>query len=122
MTVAQIVIDYLKAHGQDGLCTYGCGCSLEDLFCCSNPSEDCVPGYRQYHSPSNPDPDGECNGVNCNCIGAVPPCAYCREGLPLLKDELGRTFHPVNTDTGHGVTGFSHYCPPLPTAPKGEGE
>jgi hypothetical protein len=45
MTAKEIIIDWLKAHGYDGLCSDECGCRLDDLMPgeCSCP--DCVPGY-----------------------------------------------------------------------------
>jgi len=44
MTVTEIVWDYLKSHGYDGLCGDECGCGLDDLMPCDRHT-DCVPGY-----------------------------------------------------------------------------
>lgn len=47
-TVGDIIRDYLKAHGFDGLwCCEGdpCGCALEDLAPCGEMSEECRTGY-----------------------------------------------------------------------------
>lgn len=47
MTVADIVRKYLTDNGYDGLCTDGCGCSLDEFMpCCSDGVPDCVPAYR----------------------------------------------------------------------------
>jgi len=47
MTIKQIVEQYLRANGYDGLCTEDCGCFLGDLFCCCcEAHEDCKPGYK----------------------------------------------------------------------------
>ena len=51
-TVEQILAQYLRAHGYDGLCLRGneyessCGCAIDDLFPCSAPGASCRPGYR----------------------------------------------------------------------------
>ena len=44
MTVREIVIDWLKAHGSDGLrhCDCECGCHLDDFTPCDEPGFDCV--------------------------------------------------------------------------------
>ena len=50
MNVRNIVFDYLKQNGYDGLCTDDCGCGLDDLQPCGydkpNNPFDCVPAYR----------------------------------------------------------------------------
>jgi hypothetical protein len=56
-TVKDIVREYLEAHGYDGLCSYECGCRLDDLFPCCGCGMDCVPGHKI------PDPDGETDYV-----------------------------------------------------------
>ena len=44
MNVKQIVIDYLKAHGCDGLCTSYCSCRLNNWFAfCVDIPGNCVP-------------------------------------------------------------------------------
>lgn len=47
MTVKEIVIEYLKANGFDGLCTENCGCGIDDLICCDGPCYLCEPAYRR---------------------------------------------------------------------------
>ena len=44
--VREIVKEWLRAHGYDGLCYYDCGCEIEDLMPCTGYSADCQPGYR----------------------------------------------------------------------------
>ena len=48
MTVREIVIDWLKAHGCDGLCHCDseCGCRLDDFTPCFEPGFDCVAGVK----------------------------------------------------------------------------
>ncbi len=47
MNVHDIVKQYLKDNGFDGLCTEDCGCLIDDLFpCCQEGLVDCVPGYK----------------------------------------------------------------------------
>lgn len=53
MTVKQIITEYLKAHGYDGLCSHGlCGCDIGDLAPCQCDASHCVPAYKN--------PDGVC--------------------------------------------------------------
>jgi hypothetical protein len=50
MDVKQIVSDYLKAHGFDGLSRDACdpcGCGIDDLFPCDSCPDECNPGYRR---------------------------------------------------------------------------
>ncbi len=49
MTVKDIVIAYLVAHGYDGLYSSGeCGCKTDDLMPCLHDAiGDCRPGYFQ---------------------------------------------------------------------------
>jgi len=61
-SVGEIIISKLKEIGADGLCTDGCGCSLDDLAPCGaciigndGIPEDCVPALRVIAKES-----GEC--------------------------------------------------------------
>jgi len=46
MTVKEIVADWLKEHGCDGLCGEECGCDFEDFRPCDEPSFDCVAAMK----------------------------------------------------------------------------
>ena len=50
MTVKQIVEQYLRQHGYDGLCWHNggetCGCELCDLMPCDGAGPDCAAGYK----------------------------------------------------------------------------
>ena len=48
MNVIDIVAEYLRANGYDGLCLpeHGCACLIEDLAPCRAMSESCQPGRR----------------------------------------------------------------------------
>lgn len=47
ITVKEIVLEYLRKHGQDGLCNDNCGCSLEDFMPCEcNDISTCEPARR----------------------------------------------------------------------------
>lgn len=47
MTVKEIVIEYLKENGYDGLCNNSCGCGIDDLFPCSFENTDiCETAYK----------------------------------------------------------------------------
>lgn len=47
MNVRDIVIEYLKKHGYDGLTNdEECGCGIDDLFPCEACPDRCEPAYR----------------------------------------------------------------------------
>lgn len=58
MTVLEIVREYLKENGYDGLCNpeLECGCGLDDLAPCGEMGMDCEPAYVA-ESPEDPDHD-----------------------------------------------------------------
>lgn len=67
MTVKEIITDWLKKNGYDGLCTEECGCQLGDLgpCCLSENILSCVPGYKhscEYPCPAPCDLRGEAEG------------------------------------------------------------
>jgi len=43
--VRDIVREYLRAHGYNGLRTDDCGCREDDLMPCDGPCARCIPGY-----------------------------------------------------------------------------
>lgn len=45
-TVSDIMTDYLKANGFDGLVGDDCGCQLGDLFPCDCCSRNCLPARK----------------------------------------------------------------------------
>ncbi len=45
-TVKTILVEWLKAHGYDGLCAYECGCLVDNLMPCGSCPDNCVPGYN----------------------------------------------------------------------------
>ncbi len=56
MTTKEIVIEYLKQNGFDGLCSDECGCSLDDLICCDEDFQGCEPAYASI-----------CDGKDSSC-------------------------------------------------------
>jgi hypothetical protein len=49
--IVEMVAEWLTSNGFDGLCTEDCGCTIEDLMPCEEPSVyQCLPGYK--HAPS----------------------------------------------------------------------
>jgi len=61
MNVKEIVREYLRTHGFDGLCCpdAGCACLIDDLEPCSEMGSQCEPGYR---GPC----DGTCDEGRCD--------------------------------------------------------
>jgi hypothetical protein len=57
----EIVKDYLKRNGFDGLTMPGvCGCGLDDFAPCCDEHEECVPAYKQKK---------DCSNCNASCDG-----------------------------------------------------
>ena len=46
MNVREIVTEYLIKNGFDGLCTYDCGCFIDDLAPCNQDCMECEPGFK----------------------------------------------------------------------------
>ena len=63
-TAKEIVIEYLKQNGYDGLAGDGCGCLVDNLFMFDGCGEkDCVAGHRiRYGDPG-------CDGERCEWAG-----------------------------------------------------
>ena len=68
MTVIEIVKKYLTENGYDGLYNSDseCGCTTKDVPLCEA-CDLCEAGYFQHHKA----PTGECDGVDCRCIGEL---------------------------------------------------
>ena len=60
MTVKEIIINYLKKNGYDGLCGDSCGCGLNDFQPCDEDFGNCEPAY--FH----PNPDCSKCDVLCD--------------------------------------------------------
>ena len=75
-TVREIVTEYLKANGYDGLYGFECGCAIDDLFPCGEPCLSCSPGYLN-------------NCETCICVTQRKTTAY--ECPYDLADEDNRT-------------------------------
>jgi len=50
MNVSEIIKEYLKKNGYDGLCDHynECGCELDDLAPCGGLEYNCEPGHKFY--------------------------------------------------------------------------
>ena len=60
MNVKEIVHEYLRVNGYDGLCSDDCGCGLDDLAPCEQCFDACVPAYHRTDDgfyPLKPYPD-----------------------------------------------------------------
>lgn len=54
MKVKEIIIEWLKNNGYDGLYDPGeCGCLIGDLFPCGGDCFDCLPGYKNTPNPNS---------------------------------------------------------------------
>ena len=72
MDVKEIVEEYLKANGYDGLYNYvGCGCALDDLDACGEISPCCEPGYKRICEISCPIDKKECDLYAEGCTWCI---------------------------------------------------
>jgi hypothetical protein len=80
MTVKEILADWLKKHGYDGLCypRGECGCGLDDFIPCQSACELCEPAYmRQCFEEEEIEAcDSEAAVYNggrktCRCFGPI---------------------------------------------------
>lgn len=70
MNLREIAKKWLKENGYDGLAGENCGCFLDDLMPCDEPSIECRPGYKVVcpgedkcdHSEECPAPN---TGIEC---------------------------------------------------------
>ena len=80
MTVKEIIVNYLKKHGYDGLVNVDieCGCDIEDLDCCDNfHLDDCQPAYQnKYNAKRCKDCD---NQYDCKLF-ENPHCMWLKKG------------------------------------------
>ena len=91
-TVREMVAEYLKKIGADGLCDpkKECGCGIDELFVCGEDPASCVPAVF----------------VRCRDCLHVPNCVYAyanvNEGCyqPLLPGRDTRAAVPLPPDKG----------------------
>ncbi len=72
-SMRDIVGEWLKQNGYDGLAGNECGCELGDLMCCDEPRADCVAGHKITCPCSRADAEGGCEYEGFNnhwCIMA----------------------------------------------------
>jgi hypothetical protein len=56
MSAREIITEWLKAHGYDGLFSDGeCACDTSDLIPCDGSCAECQPGYKSQCSPNSED-------------------------------------------------------------------
>lgn len=61
MTVREIVRGWLLENNFEGLCTFGCGCSVDDLMPCEAEGiSSCQPGVKVPCDPDHCEADGDC--------------------------------------------------------------
>ncbi|MBW1779344.1 MAG: hypothetical protein JRL30_01270 [Deltaproteobacteria bacterium] len=60
-TVYEIVYEYLKANGYDGLYGEDCGCGLNDIMTCCEDCGNCHAGVKVPCNPEACEADGTCD-------------------------------------------------------------
>jgi hypothetical protein len=91
MTVKQIVREYLKTKGYDGLLNedFNCSCDMENLFVCCDCAIDCKPAYKVKCDREKCKIKKNCNvcdseTVNCSATYGADS-AYC---MQLTKEAV----------------------------------
>ena len=88
MDLIEIVLDYLKKNGFDGLFNTEseCGCQIDELMPCGEPGIECTPGYKHAADPETsydfiigPNNDEKC--PRCGAWKTELICHAC-DGLP----------------------------------------
>ena len=72
-SVGEIVQEYLRANGYDGLAGENCGCGVDDLFACGENCLDCNPAYHILSNCVNCDTKCCAEGNVEACYMAEPP-------------------------------------------------
>lgn len=98
MNIRDIIKEYLKAQGFDGLYNeFECGCEIKDLMPCSEPDVNCSPGYKKsccgedciygdqdtaWHIVAEkPEPEKPVTWTCCDgVLGEEDRCSICSEG------------------------------------------
>jgi len=83
-TVREILVDWLKANGYEGLSNprQACGCEVDDLELCAAVGEECEAGHKVPCDPETCEADGDCPWhMVPGRKEADPPCRDC--GKPL---------------------------------------
>jgi len=80
MTVKEIIADYLKQNGYDGLHNHaenqkyaGCGCSIKKMLVCQECTGTCEPAYRHTKADCKKCPDR----VKCEPFESGEKFMYC---------------------------------------------
>jgi hypothetical protein len=78
MNAEQILVDWLKTHGYDGLYSDNCGCTVDCICpCVGNGLLKCKPGYAKQTCskdlPCYAECDYDTDGSPCHCIGPKKP-------------------------------------------------
>jgi len=87
MRVNEIVIDYLRKNGYDGLCGDGCGCGLDDFAPCDEDFGNCEPAYKVRCHKEKCENKNECDGDDN--IGCFKPIKV--EGSEEMLEKLTLT-------------------------------
>ena len=62
MEAREIIKQYLIANGYDGLYSFDCGCTVDDIAPCSDSCfYDCKAGYKTPCDPETCPADGKCD-------------------------------------------------------------
>jgi hypothetical protein len=71
VTIREIIVEYLRQHGYDGLCKDSCGCGLDDLAPCGGDPMDCQPAHKRKCDCENCDSACDAAGEGEWCYGTT---------------------------------------------------
>jgi hypothetical protein len=110
MNVKEIVVQYLRENGYDGLFSYGCGCAVDDLMPCCEDTSLCEAGFRKgvgCHDldgdawewartraelelgTKEPEPASATDVRTCIMISEPCPVCGCTDGVECSADFIG---------------------------------
>jgi hypothetical protein len=119
VTIREIIVEYLRQHGYDGLCGDSCGCGLDDLAPCGGDPMDCQPAHRRKadceacDSVCDAAGEGEwCYGTEKDVIATYMAevekaknliCSAC--GTAFDSSDGGWRFNGMHWEHSHGQAG-----------------
>jgi hypothetical protein len=85
MTCIDIIRQYLRDHGYDGLAGEDCGCAIDDLAPCDEGCNHCNPAFA-FRAKDLKDGEYECyyeQDEIVYCATVAPKCPICGKGIDI---------------------------------------
>jgi hypothetical protein len=89
ITVKEIIIDFLKSQGCDGLCGEMCGCGIGDLALCDNTMLECKPAKKVV---------ADCEHCDIKCDAQDDEKKFCYKEVEINPKALSKVFDEIYTE------------------------